>query len=185
MDHLDPDLRRQFQTDGYLHLPGVLNADEVAFFSGELDRIRGLPGYEPDNDPGLPIGHYSWLPHARSLDTSGFMDRRELLPYHPGFIALMDRAPIFDYIVDLMGPNIMLSMTQGIVRPSTDKFPGYTHTDGGESLRLTRVAADAQPIAVKVMYALTDTLDDDCGNFTVFPGSHGLPATSMAVSEAM
>ena len=58
------------------------------------------------------------------------------------------------------------------MRPSTDKFPGYIHTDGGESLRLTRVAADAQPIAVKIMYILTDSLTDQSGSLTVFPGSH-------------
>ncbi len=172
MEKLDNTAHRQWQADGYLHLPGVMTPDEVAFFSAELDRVRGLPGYEPDNNPEFNIGHYSWMEHARSLDPGGFMDRRELLPYSQAFIDLIDRPLIFDYIVDLMGPNIMLSMTQAIVRPPTDKFPGYTHTDGGESLRMTRVAADAPPIAVKVMYLLTDTLEEDSGNFTVFPGSH-------------
>jgi hypothetical protein len=164
--------RRQFSTDGYLHLPGIFSADEVAFFSSEIDRIRGVPGYEPDSNPDLPIGHYSWMEHAKSLEPTGFMDRRELLPYHPAFIELIDRSPIFDMMVDLMGENIMLSMTQAIVRPPTDKFPGYTHTDGGESLRRTRVAPDAPPIAMKVMYLLTDTTEEDTGNFTIFPGSH-------------
>lgn len=172
MHKLSESQRSQFQTDGYLHLEGVMNAEEVAFFSGEIDRIRPLPGWEPDNNPDLPIGHYAWLDHAKSLDPGGFMDRRELLPYGQAFIDLIDRAPIFDYVVDLMGPAIMLSMTQAIVRPPTDKFPGYIHTDGGESLRLTRVAPNAQPLAIKVMYLLTDTQREDCGNFTVFPGSH-------------
>jgi ectoine hydroxylase-related dioxygenase (phytanoyl-CoA dioxygenase family) len=172
MQTLTEQQRRKFQTDGYLLIEAALDVDDVRFFSREIDRIRQLPGYEPDNDPDLPIGHYAWLDHAKSLDNNGFMDRRELLPYGNAFIDLIDRPPVFDYIVDLMGTNIMLSMTQAIVRPSTEKFPGYTHTDGGESLRLTRVAPDAPPIAMKVIYVLTDTLDGDCGNFTVFPGSH-------------
>ncbi len=71
--------KQRFNTDGYLHLEGVLSAEEVAFFSAEIDRVRTLPGYEPDNNPDLPIGHYSRLPHAKSLDNDGFMDRRELL----------------------------------------------------------------------------------------------------------
>lgn len=172
MEKLDPILKRQFHTDGYLVLEGLLNEDEVAHLISEVDRIRALPGYEPDTDPGFNIGHYSVMDHAKSLDPDGFMDRRELLGYGPTFIGLVDQSPQFDYLVDLMGPNIMLSMTQAIVRPPTEKFPGYTHTDGGESLRLTRVAAGEQPIAVKIMYMLTDTPEDDYGNLTVFPGSH-------------
>ncbi|MCP3987585.1 MAG: hypothetical protein GY724_00805, partial [Actinomycetia bacterium] len=64
----------------------------------------------------------------------------------------MDHPGVFDLIVDLMGPHIMLSMTQAIVRPSTDAFPGYTHTDGGEGLREIRVTVDSRPIAMKVLY---------------------------------
>jgi len=71
-----------------------------------------------------------------------------------------------------MGPNILLSMTQAISRPSHDNFPGYTHTDGGESLRMTRVSETSQPIAMKAMYLLTDVTGKDGANLTVFPGSH-------------
>ena len=172
MENLDPVLKRQFHTDGYLHLEGLLSEQQVAAYNAELDRIRALPGFEPDKNPAFNIGHYSVIDHAKDLDPGGFMDRRELLGYSSQFTDLIDLAPGFDYIVDIMGHNIMLSMTQAIVRPPTHKFPGYTHTDGGESLRMTRVAAGEQPIAVKIMYILSDTTDDDCGNLTVFPGSH-------------
>ncbi|HEY5646273.1 MAG TPA: phytanoyl-CoA dioxygenase family protein [Pseudomonadales bacterium] len=175
MQLLTAEQRRFWETDGYLHLPQVLDADDVALFSTEIDRIRGLPGYEPDRNPELPIGHYTWMDHAPDLNPKGFMDRRQLLGYGQAFIDLMDRSPVFDYIVDIMGPNILLSMTQAIVRPSTDKFPGYTHTDGGESLRLTRVTETSVPIAVKAMYILTDVTERDSGNLTVFPGSHMRP----------
>jgi len=170
--NLSEEQRRHWQTDGYLHLEGVLDASEVGFFSEEIDRIRTLPGYEPDRNPELPIGHYAHMDHTPSLDNDGFMDRRLLLSYHQAFIDLMDRSPVFDYIVDLMGPNILLSMTQAIVRPSSDKFPGYTHTDGGESLRRIRVSESSPPIAMKAMYLLTDVTEENSGNLTVFPGSH-------------
>jgi len=161
----------QWHTDGYLHLESVLTQSEVKHFLQEMDRIRALPGYEPDNDPELPMGHYKWLESAKDLDTNGFMDRRDLLIYSPAFIDLMDQAPIFDYILQIMGPNIMLSMTQAIVRNATDKFPGYTHTDGGESLRRIQVTENSPPIAVKAMFVLTDVTEEDSGNLTVFPGS--------------
>ena len=172
MQTLTPEQRRQWQTDGYLHLEGVFDAEQVRFFSNEMDRIRGIPGWEPHHDPELPIGHYKWLDHAKDLDPGGFMDRRDLLTYHQAFIDLIDLRPVFDYIVDIMGPNILLSMTQAIVRPANPDFPGYTHTDGGESLRLTRVSESSPPIALKAMYLLTDVTEKDSGNLTVFPGSH-------------
>ena len=172
METLTPAQRRQWQSDGYLHLEGVFDADEVKFFSAEMDRIRAVPGWEPDRNPELPIGHYAWLDHAADLDPSGFMDRRDLLTYHQAFMDLVDGSPVFDYIVDIMGHNILLSMTQAIVRPAEAKFPGYTHTDGGESLRLTRVGESSPPVALKAMYLLTDVTEENSGNLTVFPGSH-------------
>ena len=174
MQSLDPALKCQFHTDGYIVLEGLLSAEELDLFNAELDRIRTIPGYEPDSDPRFNIGHYSVRDHAKDLSPDGFMDRRELLDYGQHFINLIDRAPGFDYLVDLMGHNIMLSMTQAIVRPPTEKFLGYTHTDGGESMRMTRVAAGEQPIAVKIMYMLSDTLEEDSGNLTVFPGSQAM-----------
>ena len=59
----------------------ALSKNEVDFFCEELDRLRGIPGYEPVRGENVPIGHYGWLPHADSLDPEGFMDRRDLVPY--------------------------------------------------------------------------------------------------------
>lgn len=172
MHRLSTEQQRRFQTEGYLHLEQVLDAELVQHLSAEMDRIRALPGWEPDNDPNLNIGHYAWLDHAKDLDVDGFMDRRDLLPYDQAFIDLIDHQPVFDYIVDLMGVNIMLSMTQAIARPVSDTFPGYTHTDGGESMRMIRPMPGCPPIAMKAMYLLTDVNEPDHSNLTVFPGSH-------------
>jgi hypothetical protein len=172
MQKLTDEQHRRWQTDGYLHLEQIFNPDEVEFFKSEIDRIRQIPGYEPDKNPDLPRGHYAWMDHAPDLDPEGFMDRRDLLTYGQPFIDLIDRTPIFDYVVDLMGPNILLSMTQAIVRPPREEFPGYTHTDGGESLRRIRVDASCPPIALKAMYLLSDVTEEDSSNLTVFPGSH-------------
>ncbi|MFT5390943.1 MAG: hypothetical protein ACI8PT_001134 [Gammaproteobacteria bacterium] len=166
--------RTQWAIDGYLHLKSVIEPEEVQFLSAELDRIRGLPGYEPA--PGeLPRGHYKWSPGALDQDAEGFMDRRDLLGYGKPFIDLVDRPHVFDLIVDIMGPYILHSMSQAIVRASTDHFPGYTHTDGGEALRRIRVTETSLPLAMKAMYLLSDVEGPDSGNFTVFPGSHMRP----------
>ena len=92
----------------------------MEFFSKLLDDVRGKEGYEPA--PGkLPRGHYAWELPDQNLDA--FMDRRDLLPYHQAFIDLIDRPAIFDLILDLMGPYIQFSMSQAIIRASTDTFP--------------------------------------------------------------
>jgi hypothetical protein len=165
--------REQWAVDGYLHLEGVLNSDEVGFFADQVDRIRTLPGYEPSRDQ-MPLGHYAWVDHA-DPDPEAFMDRRDLLPYHQAFIDLVDRPGLFDLVLDIMGPYIQFSMSQAIVRESGDSFPGYTHTDGGEAQRNVRVTETSRPIAVKAMYLLTDITAKDSGAFTVFPGSHMRP----------
>jgi hypothetical protein len=162
----------KWATDGYLQLEQVFDPEEVAFFSDQIDNLRQLPGYEPTD---LPRGHYGWVEQCADLDPEAFMDRRDLLTYHQAFIDLIDRPGIFDLIVDIMGPYIVFSMSQAIVRASTEDFPGYTHTDGGEGLRRIRVTETSRPIAMKALYLLTDVGEPDSGNFTVFPGSHMRP----------
>lgn len=172
MKKLTDEQRNQWAIDGYLHVPQVLSPDEVSFLSHQLAEIRHQPGYEPTD---LQIGHYGWVEQTADLDPEGFMDRRDLLPYDEAFIKLIDRPPVFDLIVDIMGPYILFSMSQAIVRPSSANFPGYTHTDGGEALRQIRVTESSRPLALKVLYLLTDVMERDSGNFTVFPGSHMRP----------
>ena len=78
MQTLTSEQHQIWQENGYLHLEDVLNADDVAFFTSEIDRIRQVPGYEPADNPDLPRGHYAWLDHARDRDSEGFMDHRDL-----------------------------------------------------------------------------------------------------------
>ncbi len=164
--------REQWAVDGYLQIEGALSPAEVDFFSDQLDHVRTQPGYEPAATE-LQRGHYVWKLPDQNKDA--FMDRRDLLPYHQAFIDLIDRPAIFDLILDLMGPYIQFSMSQAIIRASTDTFPGYIHTDGGEAQKSIRVTETSRPLAVKVMYLLTDVTAPDSGNFTIFPGSHLRP----------
>lgn len=162
---------RQWAVDGYLHLKQVLDPDEVALYSRLIDEMRYQPGWEPC--PDIPRGHYGWVernPHAD--EPEAFMDRRDILAYGQAFLDLIDRPNVFDLVVDIMGPYVTLSMSQAIVRASTPDFAGYTHTDGGEALRMIRVTEDSKPLAMKAMYLLSDVGGPNSGNFTVFPGSH-------------
>ena len=173
MNHLTDKQREQWAIDGYLHLEHALTPRQVDFFSKEFDRMRPEPGWEPC--PDGPLGHYAWLDHTPDLDPEGYMDRRDVLPYDAAFIDLIDHPPVFDLVVDIMGPYLLLSMTHAIVRASTTKFRGYTHTDGGQALRRIRVTETSRPLSLKALYLLSDTTEPDSGNFTIFPGSHMRP----------
>ena len=60
----------------------------------------------------LPRGHYGWVEKCIDQDPEAFMDRRDILPYNQAFIDLIDKENVFDLIVDIMGPNIIFSMSQ-------------------------------------------------------------------------
>ncbi len=168
---LTDEQRCQWAVDGYLHLKQVFDPDEVVLYSRLIDEMRHQPGWEPH--PDVPRGHYGWVErNPNADDPEAFMDRRDILSYGQPFLDLIDRPNVFDFVVDIMGPYITLSMSQAIVRASTEDFVGYTHTDGGEALRMIRVTETSKPLAMKAMYLLSDVKGPNCGNFTVFPGSH-------------
>ena len=105
MQTLTPEQRRNWSVDGYLLIEGALSPDEVAFFADNIDEIRKCPGYEPLLGM-LPFGHYSWVEQCADQNPEAFMDRRDLLSYDQAFIDLIDRAPVFDLIVDIMGRTL-------------------------------------------------------------------------------
>ncbi|MEM7250373.1 MAG: phytanoyl-CoA dioxygenase family protein [Pseudomonadota bacterium] len=180
MQTLTEQQRNEWAINGYIRIEQAFSPDEVVSFGQKIDEIRARPGYEPT---GVQRGHYEWVEQCASQDPEAFMDRRDILPYDQAFIDLIDRPGIFDLIVDIMGPYLLLSMSQAIVRASDPGFAGFTHTDGGEALRRIRVTETSRPLAMKALYLLTDVEGSDNGNFTVFPGSHLRPFPEDASPE--
>ena len=172
MNTLTDQQRSDWAINGFIRLEQALNPEEVRFFSDQIDDMRPKPGWEPSD---LPVGHYGWVEKNNDPDPEAFMDRRDILPYHQAFLDMVDRPNVFDLIVEIMGPHILLSMSQAIVRAPNPEFAGFTHTDGGEALRRVRVTETSRPLAMKALYLLTDVTEPDTGNFTVFPGSHMRP----------
>jgi ectoine hydroxylase-related dioxygenase (phytanoyl-CoA dioxygenase family) len=158
---LTDEQKEKWKIDGYLHLPNILQKNDVKTLRTHLDQL-----------------HRKHVLNNPEANKGRGLDRRNLLPDNDVFIHLIDRASIFDIVLDLMGPYIQLSMAQGLVRPPNPSFEGYIHTDGGPALRNIRVTETSLPLQIKIQYFLTDVTQPNSGNFTLFPGSHLRPFPS-------
>ena len=155
---LTEEQKQQWAIDGYILLKGVLSADETGNLRREVDRL-----------------HRNFVLNKADADPKSGLDRRNVLPDGDAFIHLMDHPGAFDIILELMGPYIQLSMAEAVVRPPNPGYKGFIHTDGGQALRHIRVTETSWPLQIKIQYFLTDVKKPDCGNFTLFPGSHLRP----------
>ncbi len=155
---LTPEQRRQLAIDGYLHLKGVLGKKELTQSCHIVDRLYRLHA-PPDEKTKL----------------KKTLDRRNILGDDDRLIQFMDHPSTFDLVLDILGPNIQLSMAEMVVRQPDPRFKGYIHTDGGQAMKQIRVTETSLPLQIKIQYFLTDVNGPDRGNFTLFPGSHLRP----------
>jgi hypothetical protein len=157
---LTDDQRRQFERDGFLHLPGALPAALVERLLAVVDRL-----YEQ----GLA---------EKGLSKTNHWEMRNCLPADDLFLELIDWPTTFPLVVDLMNWNIHLITSHLIVRapspPNADaawKASGW-HRDGG-----TAASEMQEPhplILMKVAYWLTDLSEPGRGAIRFIPGSHRL-----------
>jgi ectoine hydroxylase-related dioxygenase (phytanoyl-CoA dioxygenase family) len=151
--------RERFDEDGFLLVPGALDAGTTAELLGvalEADtRFRAEPEVTPFhvlNRHDLVAGDERWLP-------------------------LVDWPATFPIVCGLLGWNIQLFHTQLLVTPpapagSPTGAYGWHQDNNRMNLDLD-LGGGVQPmISVKVGYFLTDLPDDDMGNLHVVPGSH-------------
>ena len=150
--------KQQWAIDGYILLKGVLSVEETVSLRRDVDRL-----------------HRKFVLNKADADRKSGLDRRNILPDGDAFIRLIDHPGAFGVILELMGPYIQLSMAEAVVRPPNPGYMGFIHTDGGQALRHIRVTETSWPLQLKIQYFLTDVKKPDCGNFTIFPGSHLRP----------
>ena len=150
---MTPEQREQFETDGYLVVPGALDADEVSYFSTAVDAIYS----------GSPEGRDGELLHALSAV-------RRCPPLAP----LIDHPSVFPLIWSLLGWNIHVYHSHIDVHPGTQPVssPRWRwHQDGGRQNR--ELDGDPRPrMSVKVAFWLSDLTEAGRGNMLVIPGSH-------------
>ncbi len=154
---LSPAERQRFETDGYLHLPGVLSPAEVRNLSRAAARLDTAYRDQPS------VGPY----HLLNL--------HDLIGQDPAFLELIDQPVVLTKAWGLLGWNLQLFHTQLIVTPpapagATAGAYGWHRDNNRMNVEL---GVDDQPrISVKVAYFLTDLPEPGMGNFCVVPGSH-------------
>ena len=122
MGILSREQRKQWKTEGYLVLKGVLSPDEVHALLATVD----------DMDAAFRKGE--------NVTADSLFDKRNVMEDNDIFVDLMDHPATFPIVRELIGDFIQLSMSEVIVRPPNPKDQGYLHTDGGQAMRTIRVS---------------------------------------------
>jgi len=148
--------RATFERDGYVRLPGALDASAVDRLVEAVDRVyvrhRGSP----------PV------PGADPLHLLAFVGEDD------AFVELLDHPATLPLVLDVLGWNVFmyhchLDVHPPLVGPSDATW--MWHQDGGVQNRDLETAPRPR-LSVKVAYFLTDLREPGRGNFVVVPGSH-------------
>jgi ectoine hydroxylase-related dioxygenase (phytanoyl-CoA dioxygenase family) len=153
---LTPAERDQFEADGYVLVPDVLDGDEIEALTEGVDAVhrRFLAG------GGDPLGECAW---------------DDCLAEGGPFVDLIDHPRTLPKVWGLLGWNICVYHTQLNVKPPSGKPPRTTtfayHQDSGRVNREVETDPPAR-LSLKVGYYLTDVLEEGYGNTWLVPGSH-------------
>lgn len=156
---LTAEQRRSFGEDGFLVVPGVLSAEEVARLVEACDRLA---------EPLLRKPELSGRPEYNHLDLRPGLLREGAL------FALVAHAPTVSLVVQLLSPNIHLHSTALIYkRPEAPDAPAFRrgwHRD----IRIPRdMGHKGLPlVGIKVCYCLTDFQRPDSGMTLMARGTH-------------
>ena len=148
--------RAAFERDGYLVLPGVLDAGQVEHYTAVVDEL-----YERYSRAGL-VGFGGAL-HQLSAVHAG-----------PALAPLVDHPRVLGPIWSMLGWNVHIYHSHLDVHPTVSgqkPFRFEWHQDGGRQNR----ELETQPrprLSVKAAYWLSDVSQPGRGNFKIVPGSH-------------
>lgn len=152
-----PDERFLFDNQGYLHLRGVLSADEVADLLRLVEENKGKDIATINEDPSYASNQLN-RPLSRMIDA----DAR--------FARLLDHPAAAPYLAEFLGEDY-----RHIDNDLYFTYPGYKGGSWHRGVRAhpTGHVVDGEFICpmVKVFYCLTD-VGPGQGEFVVIPGSH-------------
>lgn len=151
------DLKLQFDTQGFLHLPGLLSPSmtEQVRFAFDVARRRHHAMIERDRKGG-----------AR------FVDLPSILDANPVFVDLVDLPEIFPLLRSTVGEDIALNGTSARLF-----FPGPTFTSPFHSdvVRVLGIDHAQTPNLLVKLHFFFEDLAPEQGCLAFIPGSHRLP----------
>lgn len=169
MLNITHEIRKLWETEGYLHIPNVLEKNELVKLKNAADEV-----IERYTNKEAAINSSEQGNRVLGKHNSESYNILQAIEYTDAFDYLLDHPKLFNIILGIMGNFLQASGCDLFVRnPSTcisslNKF----HTDGGPSLQNILPQKNTPPLLIKVQYLLTDLTAEDAGNFTVVPGSH-------------
>jgi ectoine hydroxylase-related dioxygenase (phytanoyl-CoA dioxygenase family) len=151
---MSPEQEIQFETQGFLHIPAVLDITMLSRLKSAFDAA---------------IQKYSV--HLQNM-SEGFFDIPHILDEDDVFVDVVDVPTVFPILLQVLGGDIQLLQTQARIFPPGMTFTAPWHSDlvlmNGIDL------AHSTNFMVKVHYYLED-LAPDQGCLAFIPGSHRYP----------
>jgi ectoine hydroxylase-related dioxygenase (phytanoyl-CoA dioxygenase family) len=143
-------VREQFERDGFVVVPGVLEPGELRRLEAAVDRV-----WQEENGRAGPLHRLAFA----ALDDA--------------FLELVDRPACLSLIRDVLGSNIYVYHCHLDVHPPEPAAePRWRwHQDGG--CQNVELESPRPRLSVKVAYFLTDVPTAGHGALRVVPGSHG------------
>jgi hypothetical protein len=163
---LTEDERLRFERDGFLMIPGALDADR-------LGRLRAVAEREDAEFRARPdVGPFHVL------------NQHDLIGRDPVYDDLVDLPTTFPKVFGVLGWHIQLFHTQLIVTPPAPPGAvrgGYGWHQDNNRMNLDLETTPQPRVSVKVGYFVTDLPAPGMGNLCVVPGSqhHGRPRLAM------
>src|SRR5438105_1986542 len=139
--------RFQFDTAGYLVIPGALSPEET---QACLEAAKRLHAAQP---PG------EWRQLGATYEQEPAMER------------LMDHPSLLPKVRALLGDYFILQSSWCTVVPAGFKGGGF-HQDGSGPYEFRRLATPTPLVQLRIGYILTPLTEPGMGNLVVIPGSH-------------
>jgi ectoine hydroxylase len=153
---MTPGQRAIFERDGFLVVPGVLDQNEVAYYTSIVDVL------------------YERFRRTGRLGAGGALHQLSAVGTCPALAPLVDHPAILGLVWSTLGWNVHVYHSHVDVHPrvSGDRPVRFEwHQDGGRQNR--ELETNPRPrLSVKVAYWLSDVSRPGRGNFKVVPGSH-------------
>jgi ectoine hydroxylase len=153
---MSPELRADFERDGYVVLRGALDEAEVAHYRDALDR------------------YYASEQAAGRVAAGASMHQLSAVASCPEMVGLIDHPRTFPLVWSMLGWNVHVYHSHLDVHPRIPEpkpFRFEWHQDGGRQNR--ELETDPRPrLSVKLAFWLSDVSEPGRGNFKVVPGSH-------------